>query len=131
MENIVECSGESSRAWVECINPMRGWLMWWQAKEVVDWKISRTQLHHLDAWITVHLHLFHVLNAQNSFSATCSLMGDLDRELNRRLGRELDTLGIDQGRTKCLSAGALQDCNLQQHVSTSGKPPASFTQRAR
>ena len=39
-------------------------------------------------------------------------MGDLDEELNGRLGRELDTLGVDLGRMKCLSAGALQDCGL-------------------
>ena len=57
-------------------------------------------------------------------------MGDLDGELNKRLGHELDTLGVDLGQTECLSTSALQGCNLKQHVSTFNKPLASFTQWA-
>ena len=59
-----------------------------------------------------------------------SLMDDLDGELNERLGHELDTMGINLGKMECLSTSALQGYSLQQHISTSGKPPASFMQRA-
>ena len=66
MVNRGERSGKCSRAWVECINPAHGWLMWWQEKDQdAGWKTSRTQLHHPDAWIIVRLQLFHVLNARN------------------------------------------------------------------
>ena len=47
------------------------------------------------------------------------------------MGCELDTLGVNLGRMKSLFAGVLQDYSLQQHVSTSGKLPTSFAQRAR
>ena len=54
----------------------------------------------------------------------------MDSELDDELDIEMDTIGEYLGRMKCLSVGALQDWSLQQHISTSGKPSASFMQQA-
>ena len=54
-------------------------------------------------------------------------MGDQDGEMNGRLGREMDMLGIDLGKMEYLSIGVIQDWILQQRILTSGKPPVSFT----
>ena len=56
-------------------------------------------------------------------------MGDLDEEMNGKLGCEMDTLVIDLERMECLYARMLQNCSLQQHVSTSGKLPMIFAQQ--
>ena len=57
-------------------------------------------------------------------------MGNLDGVLNRRLGRELDMLGVDLGKTGHLSASVIQDWSVQQQISTSGKLPVIFMEQA-
>ena len=82
MVNRGERSGESSKAWVECINPVRGSLMWWREKENAGWKISKTQLHHLDAWITVCLQILYsfwakLINRMHSAFLLHSMSGSM------------------------------------------------------
>ena len=59
-----------------------------------------------------------------------NLVNELEGELRHEIDNDLDIMGTDLGKTKCLYVGVLQDWSLQQHISTSGKPPASFMQRA-